>query len=163
MPAQTLGAKAFRLLSRSGLAIYSRFPIFGTLRGVVGLIRDKDNFLVIERNDGRGVAFPGGFQMPWESAERAAVREVYEETGLEVTKAVFKLRYFASSEVPVNISVFEMEAKGELRSSWEGTPFWLPIGELRERLLPSQRRIVEEGWTGDPNPSSQSPVSPSNV
>lgn len=144
MPSGTLQSKAFRFLSRSGLAIYSRFPIFGTLQGVVGLIRDKDKFLVIERSDGRGVSFPGGFQMPWEEAEQAAIREVREETGLDVIKSVFKQRYFSSNEVPLNISVFEMEATGQLRSSWEGTPCWLPVSELRERLLPSQRRIVEE-------------------
>jgi 8-oxo-dGTP diphosphatase len=112
------------------------------LQGVVGLLRYEDKFLVIERNDGRGVSFPGGLQRPWETAEQALVREVREETGLEVTKSVFKLRYYSSVEIPLNITVFEIEAKGQLRSSWEGTPCWLPTSEVRERLLPSQRQIV---------------------
>ena len=142
MPLGTLRANAFWLLSRTAVGIYSRLPVFGTLQGVVGLLRYEDKFLVIERNDGRGVSFPGGLQRPWETAEQALVREVREETGLEVTKSVFKLRYYSSVEIPLNITVFEIEAKGQLRSSWEGTPCWLPTSEVRERLLPSQRQIV---------------------
>ena len=111
---------------------------------MVGLIRYKDTFLVIERNDGRGVSFPGGLQFPWESAEQALVREVLEETGFEVTRFVFKFRYYSAAEVPLNITVFDAEAAGQLRSSWEGTPCWLPIAELRQRLLPSQRRILDD-------------------
>jgi len=144
VPLATLPSKTFWLLSRTCIAIYSRFPILGALKGVVGLIRYKDTFLAIERSDGRGVSFPGGLQFPWESAEKAVIREVREETGLGVTKFVFKLRYYSSAEIPLHITVFDAEATGELRSSWEGTPCWLPIHELSQRILPSQRRILDE-------------------
>ena len=144
MPLRTLPGKAFWLLSRSCLAIYSRFPILGTLNGVVGLIRYNDTFLVIERNDGRGVSFPGGLQFPWESVEEALIREVREETGFEVTKFVFKFRYYSSAEIPLNITVFDAEAAGQLRGSWEGTPCWLPITALQQRLLPNQRPILDD-------------------
>jgi 8-oxo-dGTP pyrophosphatase MutT (NUDIX family) len=138
-----LPAKVFWLLSRSFIAIYSRLPILGALKGVVGIIRYKDSFLVIERNDGRGVSFPGGLQYPWESAEKALAREVHEETGLEVTSLKFKLSYFTSAEIPLTISVFDAEAAGQLRSSWEGIPSWLPLAELRQRLLPSQLQVLD--------------------
>jgi 8-oxo-dGTP pyrophosphatase MutT (NUDIX family) len=138
-----LPAKAFWLLSRSFIAIYSRLPILGSLKGVVGLIRYKESFLVIERSDGRGVSFPGGLQCPWESAEKALVREVREETGLEVTSFAFKQRYYSSAEIPLYITVFDAEATGQLRSSWEGIPGWLPLAELRQRLLPSQRPVLD--------------------
>ena len=143
MALNPLGKYAFWILSRAGLAIYSRCPIFGTLRVVLGVIRNQDSFLVIERNDGRGVSFPGGIALPWESAEKTAQREIWEETGLRVTKSVLKLRYFSSVEIPVDVSVFEIEADGQLRASWEGTPRWLHLDELRQRVLPSQRRVVE--------------------
>lgn len=138
-----LPAKAFWLLSRCSVAIYSRLPIFGALKGVVGLIRYKDSFLMIERSDGRGVSFPGGLQFPWESAEKALVREVHEETGLEVTSLAFKLSYYTSAEIPLTITVFDAEAAGQLRSSWEGIPGWLPLAELRRRLLPSQLPVLD--------------------
>lgn len=70
-------------------------------------------------------------------------RELMEETGLTVTKSLLKLRYDSSVEIPVNLTVFEVEASGELRGSWEGTPRWLRGSELQQRILPSQRRIIE--------------------
>jgi 8-oxo-dGTP pyrophosphatase MutT (NUDIX family) len=106
-------------------------------------MRRNNAYLVINRNDERGFSFPGGIQMPWENADRALVREVLEETGLEVTRLTFKSRYYSATEVPVNLTVFEIEAQGELRGSWEGMPCWLPIQEFSDRLLPSQRRILE--------------------
>lgn len=134
---------AFWILSRTGLAVYSRLPIFGPLRVSVGVLRNNDAFLVIERSDGRGLSFPGGIAMPWEGTEQAMMREVSEETGLTVTRSRLKDSYFSNQEIPVNLAVFEVEAEGELRSSWEGTPRWLPATALRQRLLPSQRRIVD--------------------
>ncbi|HTZ98127.1 MAG TPA: NUDIX hydrolase [Terriglobales bacterium] len=138
-----LGKCTFWILSRAGLAIYSRFPIFGRLRVALGVIRNQDRILAIERSDGRGVSFPGGIAMPWEDIEKAAHREILEETGLRVTHSVLKMHYLDSVEVPVDLSVFEVEADGELRASWEGTPRWLDLNELRQRVLPSQRRIVD--------------------
>jgi 8-oxo-dGTP pyrophosphatase MutT (NUDIX family) len=134
---------AFWVLSRTGLAIYSRFPIFGALSVAVGVIRNDDTFLVIERSDGRGLSFAGGIAMPWEDIEKAVVREISEETGLHVTRSQLKFRYFSNEELPVNLAVFEVEAEGQLRASWEGTPRWLLAAELRQRLVPSQKRIVD--------------------
>jgi 8-oxo-dGTP pyrophosphatase MutT (NUDIX family) len=134
---------AFWILSRTGLAVYSRLPLFGPLRVAVGVIRRNDGFLVIERSDGRGLSFPGGIAMPWESTERAMVREFAEETGLNVTRSRLKFSYFSGEDVPVDLAVFEVDAEGELRGSWEGAPRWAHLNELRQRLLRSQRRIVD--------------------
>jgi 8-oxo-dGTP pyrophosphatase MutT (NUDIX family) len=134
---------AFWILSRTGLAIYSRLPVFGPLRVSVGVFRSPDGFLVIERSDGRGLSFPGGIAMPWEGTDQAMVREFSEETGLQVTTSRLKDSYFSNEDVPVNLAVFEVEAEGQLRPSWEGTPSWQPASALRQRLLHSQRRIVD--------------------
>lgn len=82
--------------------------------------------------------------MPWEGIEQAMVREFSEETGLNVIHSRLKFEYFSHEEIPVNLAVFEVvEAEGQLRSSWEGTPCWLPATALRQRLLASQKRIVD--------------------
>jgi hypothetical protein len=39
--------------------------------------------------------------------------------------------------------VFTVEAEGELKDSWEGSPIWLPFADIRPRLLPSQKEIVD--------------------
>ena len=133
----------FAIISRVGLAAYSRFPVFGSLRASLAVIRDADRFLVIDRSDGRGLSFPGGLAHPWETAEQALVREVSEETGLSVKGAARLFSYDASHEVPCSITVFAVEAEGELRESWEGSPTWLPVSEIQPTLLKSQQKIVE--------------------
>ena len=135
--------RLFWVLSRSALAAYSRLPLFGWLRASVGVVRKGQLVLVIDRSDGRGLSFPGGLAMPWERAEQAMKREVLEETGLQVQRCTPLFEYRSSTEVPVTLAVFAAEAEGELKDSWEGSPRWLPFTEIRARLLPSQREIVD--------------------
>ena len=130
-------------MSRSALAAYSRLPLFGWLHASVAVIRKGPLVLVIDRSDGRGLSFPGGLAMPWETAEHAMQREVSEETGLQVKRCTPLLEYRSSVEVPVIIAVFAAEAEGELKDSWEGSPRWLPFTEIQPRLLPSQKEIVD--------------------
>lgn len=131
------------MLSRSALATYSRLPLFGWLHASVGVIRQGPLVLVIDRNDGRGLSFPGGLAMPWETAEQAMKREVSEETGLRVKHSASLFEYRSSADVPVVLAVFAVEAEGELKDSWEGSPRWLPFTDIRPRLLPSQKEIVD--------------------
>jgi 8-oxo-dGTP pyrophosphatase MutT (NUDIX family) len=135
--------RIFWVLSRSALATYSRLPLFGWLRGVVGVIRKGQLVLVIDRSDGRGLSFPCGLAMPWETAEQAMKREFLEETGLPVKGSTKLFEYHSSADVPVIIAVFAVEAEGELKESWEGSPRWLPFTDIRPRLLPGQREIVD--------------------
>lgn len=55
-------------------------PIFAAETAVVY----DDQVLLIQRSDIGGWAFPGGFIDPGESVAQAAIRETWEETGLEV-------------------------------------------------------------------------------
>src|ERR1051326_6281122 len=97
----------FWMVARAGLFLYSRFPIFGRLRAAMGIIRKHDTFLVIERNDGRGVSFPGGLCNPWEKDDQALSREILEETGLRVATSDLKLRYLSDADIKVDVSVGE--------------------------------------------------------
>lgn len=133
----------FAIISRVGMAAYSRFPVFGSLRASVAVIRDAELVLVIERSDGRGLSFPGGLAFPWEPAEHALSREVAEETGLSVKAATALFSYYASDELPCTITVFAVEAEGKLRESWEGSPKWLSVNDLRTGLIKSQQSIVQ--------------------
>jgi 8-oxo-dGTP pyrophosphatase MutT (NUDIX family) len=133
----------FWLISRSAIGVYSRLPVFGSFRASVAIIRRGECVLIIERSDGRGISFPGGFDWPWESPEASVRREISEETGLQVKCATRLFQYHSHAEIPVRLSVFEVEAEGRLSDSWEGSPRWLPLTEIRERLLPSQKPIVD--------------------
>ncbi len=113
------------------------------MRASLGVIRRGNTFLVIERNDGRGVCLPGGIAGRKESEEDALRREVQEETGLIVAEAELRMTYSSRADIPCTISVFETEAAGELQSSWEGSPRWMTVPELSTRLLKSQQPVIE--------------------
>jgi 8-oxo-dGTP pyrophosphatase MutT (NUDIX family) len=143
-PAERLKKKLFWLISRVAMGCYRRVPVFGRLRASIGIIRDGDRVLVIRRNDGRGLSFPGGLAYPWETDEQALVREILEETGLIAQNFEFTFRYDSSGEIPARIAVFETRADGELRGSWEGTPDWVELAEAQAGILRSQKYVVEQ-------------------
>lgn len=141
--ADRIKGNLFWLISWVAFGCYRRLPVFGRLRAAIGVIREGDRVLVIRRNDGRGLCFPGGLAYRWETEERALVREIAEETGLSVLSFDFAFRYDSSGEIPVRIAVFQTQAEGRLRGSWEGTPEWLGLAEVQAGILRSQKYVVE--------------------
>lgn len=119
------------------------------------IVIDRDHFLAIERRlgDDRWFTTPGGGIEDGESPAAAAVREVCEETGLEVeaagTLAVVMVRFEPGREslqtyvrcVPTGRGVFG-EGTGEEftdeRWAVRGTyrPVWLPLTDLPATLRP---------------------------
>ena len=131
------------MVARTCFTLYRWFPMFGTLRASIAIIRREEKFLVIVRNDGRGVSLPGGIARWRETEPETLSREVREETGLNVSGEEFKLRYYSRTDVPCTISVFAAQARGELKNSWEGSPRWMALDELEPRLLRSQHPVLE--------------------
>lgn len=134
--------RIFGVISRTCIVAYGHFPIFGRLRGSVAVICRENSFLVLDRSDGLGLAFPGGLALPWESDEKTLVREVKEETGLRLTSYTLLFRYDNSLPYPARVSVYRAEAAGELRSSWEGIPCWVDLPALQRGLMANQQRIL---------------------
>jgi 8-oxo-dGTP pyrophosphatase MutT (NUDIX family) len=130
-------------IARTCFLLYRWFPVFGPLRASIGIIRRGQQFLVIERNDGRGLSFPGGIAGWRESDESAVRREILEETGFSVTSCELKMRYRSDADIPCDVSVFTADASGELKDSWEGSPAWMTLVELRPTLLKSQNPALE--------------------
>src|SRR5437588_1396521 len=133
----------FWIVARTCFTLYRWFPLFGKLRASIAIIQRDGKFLAIHRNDGRGVSLPGGISGLKETAEASLDREMLEETGLSVTGKKLLHEYYSDADVPCNISVFEVQASGELRNSWEGSPQWMTVDELEPRLLESQRPVLE--------------------
>ena len=140
---QSLKRRLFWIVARTCFALYRLFPLFGSLRASVGIIHCGHTFLLIQRNDGRGFSLPGGISGRKEAETQTLRREVQEETGLTVIGEDLKMRYHSTADVPCDISVFEAEASGELKGSWEGSPRWMTLPELEPRLLESQRPVLD--------------------
>lgn len=131
------------MVARTCITLYGWFPLFGTLRASLGVIRRDDKFLIIHRNDGRGLSLPGGISKRREAEEETLRREVLEETGLSVSGMELKLKFFSDADVPCNVSVFEVQASGEVKNSWEGSPQWNTVAEIEPRLIRSQWPVLE--------------------
>src|SRR5579884_1457825 len=120
----SLGGRLFWIISRACIAGYRIFPMFGRLSGSNAIIQQDGKYLVIERADGLGLAFPGGLGGRRESAEQTLHREVREETGLEITSSRFLFEYPDESLYPVNVRVFDVNVTGTPKGSWEGKIYW---------------------------------------
>jgi 8-oxo-dGTP pyrophosphatase MutT (NUDIX family) len=138
-----LKRRLFWIFARTCFALYRTFPIFGSLRAAIAIIHRDGKFLLIQRNDGRGVSLPGGIAGWREVEERALRREVAEETGLQVTSTVQLTRYQNTVDIPCLTFVFEAEVSGDLKESWEGTPAWMTVAELEPQIVESQRPVLE--------------------
>ena len=100
------------------------------------MIYDGDKVLVQDRKDPKwpGVTFPGGHVEPEESFMLSAIREVKEETGLDVWNLrLCGMKQFTDQDKGYRYVVFLYKTDcfcGELRSSEEGEVFWVNRQEL---------------------------------
>ena len=98
------------------------------------------NILVEERvkNDWRGIAFPGGHVEPGEAFTDSVVREVKEETGLDIeSPRLCGVKQFRTDEGERYI-VFLYKAdrfSGTLSSSAEGRVFWIKREDIESYPL----------------------------
>ena len=131
-------------MSRSESAIFTNMCMICDGRGNV-LVQDRRN------PDWPGITFPGGHVEPGEAFTDSVVREVFEETGLNIEDpALCGVKQFQTLKGERYV-VFLYRADrfhGRLRSSDEGEVFWIPREKLPEYPLvpdfPDMVRVFEE-------------------
>lgn len=105
------------------------------------MVYSGSKILVQDRLDPKwpGITFPGGHIEVGESFVRSTVREVKEETGLDVSDLrLCGMKQFTSEDNTYRYIVFFYKTDrftGELRSSDEGKVFWIERSELDSYVL----------------------------
>ena len=97
-----------------------------------------------------GITFPGGHTEPGESFAASVIREVWEETGLEIRHPrLCGVKQFRSAEGARFVVLLYKtdEFSGVLKGSEEGDVFWLERSEVEKRPMtpdfPEMLRVFE--------------------
>lgn len=120
------------------------------------LVRRGNEILLQNRvkKDWQGYTLPGGHVEPGESIVEACIREMKEETGLDV----FDVRLCGIKQFPIEVGrylVFLFKTNsfaGELRSSEEGRMEWVSLDRLHEyETVSDLKELLEVMLRGDLN------------
>lgn len=119
------------------------------------MIYDADGNVLVENRvnpDWPGITFPGGHVEPGESITQSVIREIKEETGLEITSPkICGLKQFPTNDGSRYIVLFYKTDKfqGELRPSDEGDVFWIKGSELSNYNLAGDFDEMYDIFTSD--------------
>ena len=129
-------------------------PGAGALRVVQAVVLREGRVLLAVRGDLRGWELPGGTPHPGESDARALVREVREETGLDVEVLRHVGDYERSGFRPHRASVFVCSVLGGAERPSEETPRlrWFDPERPPTTLFPWYRAPLRDALAAHPEP-----------
>lgn len=118
------------------------------------VILDERGILLSVRSDLLGWELPGGTLEEGESHEQALLREVEEETGLEVAVERFVGTYERTGFRPHTAQVYVCRVEGgALETSWESLALrWFAPEDLPETLFPWYREPIADALAETPEP-----------
>lgn len=119
------------------------------------MIYDGDRILVQDRKDPDwpGIVFPGGHVEPRESFVDSVIREVKEETGLDIANVqLCGIKQWTAKDDSYRYVVLLYKTNtysGELKSSEEGDVFWIHRDELENYVMPDGFEAMVEVFEKD--------------
>ncbi|MCZ6464878.1 MAG: NUDIX domain-containing protein [Proteobacteria bacterium] len=139
-----------------GIVVYAKIAWWGLVAPHTGggkslvvpqaVIRSDRGVLLCVRSDLWGWELPGGAPEPGETPEQAVVREVREETGLDVAIERHVGDYIRTGFRPHTAVIFACRVTGGTlgTSSENRAVAWFHPGELPETLFPWYRAPIED-------------------
>ena len=115
---------------------------------------DQGNVLVEDRINPEwpGITFPGGHVEHGESFVASVIREVKEETGLEIEHPVLCgiKQWYEKEDVRYVVLLFKTnQFSGTIRSSDEGEVYWMPREQLSHCKLATDMEEMIESFESD--------------
>lgn len=100
-----------------------------------GIIQRGNEILFLNLSYFNGYCLPGGIIQASESAEDALKREVFEETGLTVTRSTYLFSVHSSvKSIPTLSLIFKVEVDGKMKESKEGSLHWMSPNEAMDNM-----------------------------
>ena len=123
----------------------------GAILKAGGLILDENKRVLLYKGEHTSYSFPKGHLEEAEDTEDCAIREIFEETGLNVViqKKLANLEYFnAFMEKNVRVVMFLMKPiSGKLTPEFEGDELiWLTYEQALEKLDPKSEGQFVNLW-----------------
>lgn len=117
------------------------------------ILDSQGNVLALDKENGRytGTTFPGGHVEPGETFQDSVIREVREETGLEIQEPAL-CGVYHWKELNFHNVLFLYKAEkftGTLKSSKEGKVYWIPVEEFEKKELAKGMEYVLEIMKGE--------------
>lgn len=106
------------------------------------------NVLALDKVTGSylGTTFPGGHIEKGEAFQESVIREVWEETGLEIKNPhLCGVYHWHKSGVHNMVFIYKAQNfQGEIKSSREGQVYWIPVDEFKKKELATGTEYVLE-------------------
>lgn len=118
------------------------------------MIYDGSHVLVQEKidDDYSGITFPGGHVEKAESFTDAVIREVFEETGLEISSPqLCGIKDWTNDDGTRYVVLFYKTNKfqGEIKSSDEGKVYWINLDKIDKKSFAIGMEKMIEVFTND--------------
>ncbi|MFP6872194.1 MAG: 8-oxo-dGTP diphosphatase [Verrucomicrobiales bacterium] len=109
-----------------------------SMRATLLFLQQDEEILLIHKKSGLGrgkINAPGGKIEPGETAAEAAIREIFEEVGIEARSpeemGVLRFQFIEGDCLALHCVVFRsFDFDGEARETAEADPFWCPVGKV---------------------------------
>ncbi|NEZ89062.1 NUDIX domain-containing protein [Weissella paramesenteroides] len=120
------------------------------------IIKDGNDILVMDKTDSEfenSITFPGGHVEQNESIQASVIREIKEETGIDIVEPQLKgiVNFNLDNQIKEFIFVYEAEcnsnvSKATIKQTYEGKTYWINKAQIKSLQLNKVIEAVYDTW-----------------